>query len=305
MYALVTFFSLLTLLAVRKNWSPILIAIMVSVGLLLDYAYFWSLVPIWLLGFWQAWQVGQPKKFATVIGLTTGILPFMIWQIWRMPYFQAGLNGILWMNDVLYPSFFLPFFLGTHTTTWLTASTLAYILVTLWLQRRHLTRYSLVWYLVGSSLLLIEATYIISLIKQPLLHLRSMQIVGLSMTLLWGVVLAESRQRWIGLSLLLVTALLIPQLFKQNSLILLTEFYPWKRIKTTIVTQRENSGGELFITAHPNSTSPLLYESLLYNLDGKETLGDRPTPYTAGLPTYDQSACKKIWSVYAVVELCR
>ncbi len=305
MYALVTFFSVLTLLAVRKNWSPILIAGFVSVGLLLDYAYFWSLIPIWLLGFWQAWQTGRSTRFATVLGLTVGTIPFIIWQIWRLPYFQAGLNGILWMNDVLYPGFFLPFFLGTHITTWLTIITLCYVLATLLLRRHRLNRYALAWWLVGSSLLLIEATYIVSLVKQPLLHVRSLQIVGLSMTLVWGVVLAEAKQRWIGLGILLGTAFLVPQLFKHNSLKLLTEFYPWRMAKKSIAAQHHQSDDKLYITDDPSSPSPMLYYGLLYSLDGKEMLGDTPTPYVAGLPSKDHTTCKKIWSNYAIVQLCR
>lgn len=303
MYALVTFFSLLTLLAVRKNWSPVVLAVFVSCGLLLDYAYFWSLIPIWLLGFWQAWVSGQHKKIFTLIGLTTGIVPFIVWQIWRLPYFQAGLNGILWMNDLLYPSFFLPFFLGTHTSLWLTVGTLCFASIVLWLQRQRLKQYFLVWWILGFAVLLLESTYIFSLLKQPLLHVRSLQIAGLSITLLWGILLSEPKLRWLGLGLLLATAVAVPYLFRQNALSLLTEFYPWKESKKAITNQYEQ-GDTLYISADPQSPSPLLYTGLLYSLDGKEMVGDLPIPYVIGTPTHNQSNCKKIWKTYAVVELC-
>ena len=304
MYALVTFLSLFTLLAVRKNWSPLLLALLVSCGLLLDYAYFWSLIPMWLLGFWQAWSDGHRKKVSTLIGLTIGTLPFMAWQIWRLPYFQAGLNGILWMNDLLYPSFFLPFFLGTHTSLWLTISTICYILGLLWLQRHKLNRYLLVWWIMGFALLLVESTYIFSLIKQPLLHVRSLQIVGLSVTLLWGIALTEPKFRWLGLGILCMTAIAVPHLFQHNALALLTEFYPWNVSKKVIISQYKQ-GDTLYISADPKSPSPLLYTGLLYSLDGKEVMGDAPTPYVIGTPPDSQTNCKKIWNVYAVVELCQ
>lgn len=304
MYAFIPFLSLLTLIAIRKNWSPYVLTLLASVGLLLDYAYVWSFGLIWVWSFWQTWHTNDQKKMHQLLAFTLGTLPFGIWQIWRLPFFQAGLNGILWMNDVLRPDFFIPFFLGTHSTTWLTTITFVYLAVALWLQRRQLDQYSLVWWLLGGSALLVEATYIFSLLQQPLLHMRSMQIVGLSITLLWGVALTEPKVRWIGIGLLLTAAATVVPLFRLNSLVLLTEFYPWKYMRTTFINQQKQTGGQLYVTAQPNTSSPLHYQSLLYSLDGKETWNSTPIHYITERPPAQLTNCKVIWEVFAKIEVC-
>lgn len=304
MYALVTLLSLATLLAVRKKSRPLLLFVLACAGLLLDYAYVWSYILIWWLAFYHSWRGGNRRQLATLIGLTLGAIPFLIWQCWRWPYFQAGLNGILWMSDVLYPSFFLPFFLGTHANIWLTGMAVMLISISLWTQRRHLIHYPIVWWLLGGSLLILESTYIFSMIKQPLLHPRSLQIVGITMCLIWGVALHQ-KLRGLGLLILITGAFAVPILFQRNSLKLLTEFYPWKNTRNMFASQLEHEGSTLFITPHPESPSPLLHQGLLYTLNGKERLGDKPIPFMPSQPTDNKENCKVIWNLYVVAHLCQ
>ncbi len=310
MYALVAFMTVLQLWSIRRATNPFLIAVIAAAGLMIDYGFFWSYCMIWLLLAIITWLQPTKLKCLQLLGLTAGVIPFALWQMQRMSLFQAGINGILWMSPHLRFDFFVPFFLGTHNTVWLSVITLAVLLISLKPLYPKYQKNLLFWWWLGSSFVLLDFTLMYSAIKQPLFHPRSLQFIGLAVSFYWALLLQHKKWRLMALVLLTTQALMLVVLFNQGAYHLLIEFYPWQQIKKSFgYALKSQPNSILHIEPLPKSPSPLLTEGLLYTLQGKEKIGDAQIPYVRDpidtMSLQPRSDCNVIWDNYALVNLCK
>jgi hypothetical protein len=306
MYAMVAFWTLLQLYAVRKPFAPVLVWLIAAAGLLIDYGFFWSYVAIWLLAAYQTWQSQRKNDLITLLSLTLGSIPFVIWQLGQAEFFQAGINGILWMQGKLTPDFFVPFFLGTHSYVLLTSATLLIWILAFWKLPATWKHNSLLWWWILASIVLIDFTLIYSAIKQPLLHPRSLQFIGLAVSFGWAVVLSQPKWRLISLATLLCSAFAMLGNFDSNkALQLLIEFYPWSYLRSPINAQLEkNPNLELFVSSASDSPSPMLTEGIVYTFAGKEKLGQAPIPMTQLTERKKDDQCFDLTVTYVNLQAC-
>lgn len=306
MYAVVAFWTLLQLYAVRKPFSPVVVWLITAAGLLIDYGFFWSYVAIWALAAYQAWQTQRKNDLVTLVSVTLGALPFAIWQLNRAAVFQAGINGILWMQGLLTPDFFIPFFLGTHGSFVLTLATVIIWIIAIWKLPSTWKHTPLLWWWLLASFVLIDVTLIYSAIKQPLFHPRSLQFIGLAVSFGWAVALSQPRWRLISLATLLLSAFAMPGNFNPSKAVqLLVEFYPWQHLYQPVSVQLEkNPNLELFVSSTADSPSPMLTEGIIYTLAGKEKLGQKHIPVTKLFESKKEETCFDLATVYVHFQAC-
>lgn len=260
---------------------------------------------IWILMAVMVWQSGKKREFSNLTALTLGGFPFAIWQISKLSVFQAGINGILWMETSLAPSFWGPFFLGTHTVWPLTLATILLWLKAAWKLPSAWRHSILGWWWLLASFLVLDFTLIYSVLKQPLLHTRSLQFIGLAVGFCWAVVLCQRRWRVIGLVILVVSTLTTTNLFTAQPLQLLLEFYPWQNLRHSIEPAvYDNPHIKLYAKSMSNSPSPLLLEGLLYTFEGKEKIAQTAIPVTAVMDTKETGNCVNFWQAFVVLQGC-
>ncbi len=305
MYALVSFLTLLQLWSVRKPVHPVVVGMIAAIGLMVDYGFFWSYAMIWCLVAFMAWKDSKGRHLQTLIGMTVGAVPFVVWQLGRMELFQAGINGILWMKTSLSPTYFVPFFLGTHTNLWFTAATVVIWAAVAWKLPKAWKHSHLLWFWLVGSVVLIDATLLYSVWKQPLFHPRSLQFVGLAVSFYWAIVLCQPRWRPIGLVVLMASTLAIPLLFKNQAHLVLVEFYPWQQLRKSVMLHLEKQPqAHLFAISQPNTPSPLLTKGLIYTLAGKEKVSQPPVTITElNQPNTDPS-CQNLWVRFVQIQSC-
>lgn len=183
-------FYLLTLRQSRK----VLLAFLLlnTLGLYFDYGFVWYFFPINLFIIYHAFRYAKEKntlnlKNFLLPSLGSLVLYTMIWLPQFRRYYREALIGVDWIRYYIYPTFFVPFFLGAaHGNSLLVIVMGIFLLVgsiCLFLKKQK----ALVYFFPASSLGVLYFTFIFSAFISPVLHVRNLQIVGLAVIVLYAL----------------------------------------------------------------------------------------------------------------------
>lgn len=243
-------------------------------GLYFDYGFLWYFLPLILVLIILPLLYKQKIPIKPL--LISWFLSFSVWAIIWLPFlfhnWRTGLNGINWIQSFLSPKFFIPYFIGSHQNwpiTLLLFFSILYggILI-------YQSKWTVVKLIISSSLISSLVTYIISIIYQPIFHVRSMQILGLAVIFCLAAFLNNLYQQkqylLIGVFIfcLIINFWLAVNLifFKPQSLLI--SFFGWKPIIKQLKIEKSDL---LVLEPKPDLPMSLLLWGLKYTLAGKES----------------------------------
>ena len=284
MYSIVVTFILLSLLILDTNINNrhgqklipwIFFTIINTVGLYIDYSYFWYFIPLVLFIFIFSIVKKSRKYFLASFSLFISGLLFLLIHPSLISTYGQGIAGIVWAKPYFSPTFFIPYFLGTHKNTFFTVILL--IFSSLGLNTIiHRKPFSLiVAVLLFSSGFSLCSTFVYSLFISPIFHVRSLQVVGIAIIVLLGFSIDNFRKRFRTHFILLLCTImvmnfaLILQIFPRSPGQFLVSFFPWKRIINTLDTN--NTKIIRYRETFKKLPTPLLLWGLQYTLNGKES----------------------------------
>jgi len=205
MYSIIVTFILLSLLILDKNinnrhkqkLSPwIIFTIVNTVGLYIDYSYFWYFIPLTLFIFILSILKRSQQYFLITFSLFISGLLFLLIHPTFISTYKQGIDGITWVRPFLKPTFFVPYFLGTHKNTFFTIV----LLIFSFLGLRTLIRlkpFSLIpAVLTFSSAFSASLTLVYSRFVSPLFHVRSLQVLGITTIVLIGLSIHNFRKHF-------------------------------------------------------------------------------------------------------------
>lgn len=148
------------------------------VGLYFDYAYLWYLFPLTILlghSYWLKKKTDKPVVKATILSW----LAFIPWLPTFISNFSQGVNGVSWNANLIYPAFFVPYFLGTHTNQVLTIVLLILCLGGGYIVCKKQKNISARFF-ISAGVISGLASLIAASIVGPIFHVRNLQIIGLA-----------------------------------------------------------------------------------------------------------------------------
>lgn len=162
----------------KKNFS--LLLVVNTIGLFFDYGFLFYFLPI------AVWLCMEEKRRSKLSAFLLSFLIFAVfWGKSFVFYFSAGLEGIAWIKDFTSPSFFIPFFLGSHSLLIFTIFFLCLLVVGIYAIFKNKKTNS--WKdLLGVALFSLIFNMVISYLDTPILHVRSLQIVGIAVLILYA-----------------------------------------------------------------------------------------------------------------------
>lgn len=276
-----------------KRWK--LFTLVNIIGLYFDYGFFWYLAPLVFL-------VWHNKKMFWSLAISLSL--FSLWVPFN--FFRGGLMGITWLKDFIAPDFFIPYFLGTHEHLAMTLLFLSLAALGLILLRRTKLREPVIIIFFPAAVSLV-ATLIFSYLFSPLLHERSLQIVGLATLFLislgiYQVFLHQRLIAWFIGGLYLLNFFLAVSLFFTHPGKMMVDFLPWKTLKAQKI-EKTDIRFVIFKVKDKSVLSPIIW-GLKYSLWGKETLGSRQIPvFTVGEKS--TSNCQMIYDQELQIYGCR
>lgn len=278
-------FSLLTLLDLDNNLTKknligwLKFTVINFLGLYIDYAYVWYFVPCAIF-FLSYLSIKRDKKFyfSLYSFVWSGILLAIIAPT-ALITSKFGINGILWTVNYVSPNFFIPFFLGSHTTLFFS---LAFLALFVWGLYSYINLYKFNFpslLIIFSGIFSIVATLIYSHFFQPLFHVRSLQIVGLMVVVLYyfGIINIPKRYKRYIYSLVIVGVLinfvLVNKTIIESPGRVIIDYFPWRRILNT--TNLDGINVVRYKIVRPLPTQ-MLIKGLEYTLNGNENIGRHP-----------------------------
>jgi len=194
----------------EKKKKGLLLMLASGMGLFFDYGYLWYFIP--LTGYLLLKRKKYSKQLISVGG--SWLLFGVIWIKTFITNFIAGLKGIEWLGEYGFDriDFFLPFFIGAaHRKSIFFFLFLLYMLVigiVLWLVEKNKKEMEKI-VLLGALVSLV-VSYFVTVRFTPLLHVRSLQIVGLAVLLLQSRILVWMvRKKYYWLTGLIILGLVI------------------------------------------------------------------------------------------------
>jgi hypothetical protein len=168
----------------EKKKKGLLLVTVSWLGLLFDYGYLWYFVP--LTGYLLLKKGKYRQQLIAVGGVW--VLFGVTWLKQFMTNFREGLERIEWLGEYGFDKieFFLPFFIGVaHRKSILLFLFLFYLLgmgILLWLMDKNKRVIEKI--VLMGALVSLVVSYYVTIKFTPLLHVRSLQIVGLAVLLL-------------------------------------------------------------------------------------------------------------------------
>jgi hypothetical protein len=252
-----------------------------TLGLYIDFSFLWYFLPVslWLCGM----AVINRKIKNTILCISTFVsgLVFLVLHPTLMQTYTRGIEGIEWMKPYLNPTFFVPYFLGTHTN-WIVTAIFIILCIAGFIRLFSSTNRSIIMNsIVCSAIVSVLGTLLYSYAFTPLFHVRSLQIAGISVIVLIGFAIADIRGAyktyiylllgWVVLLNFAVIVFLIPVQPQQ----FLINYFPWKNILSH-VSLRENQ--ILRYKALPELPTPILFWGLTYSIKGNESYPPKLIP---------------------------
>lgn len=280
------------------------------IGLYLDFAFIWFFVPSSLF---ILINLFFKKSFTTFSYLALSYVASCLLFILASPRIieasKGGVNGIEWMASYTKLSFYGPYFLGSHTNVFMTYVFLAFavfgfIVVLLTRNTPHVVKM-----LLFSATASLVFTLIYSHYVRQLFHVRSLQVVGLSVIFLYyyflDFVVKKFRKKII---LFLSILLIVSNLFiTGNTLIknpgrVIIDFFPWR----DVLNKMDLNGIEVVkYTVDPNLPTKMLIYGLEYTLEGNENIGRHRIDLEQYDIFLDEKDCKLFHESYLKLYACK
>jgi hypothetical protein len=168
----------------RDNLHKLLFIIISILGLLFDYGYIFYFIPLFTIEYLKILQ--KRKSGDWLIPFVASFVVYIfLWGKTFNNFFVYGLNGVKWISRFTAPSFFVPYFLGSYQNQILTCFMLIILVFGLYLIfKKHL---KIQIGFVHISLISLIVCILIGIFVSPILHVRSLQVVGLTVLLLQSV----------------------------------------------------------------------------------------------------------------------
>ena len=276
MYTGVVTLILLSLLFWKKNnFKALFIAL--SFGLLFDYGFLWFYIVFLLFQFYKL--IESKKKIIdlkkkTVVTILSSI-SFILWRLWTPTTLQSGIGGISWMLPYLKPSFYYPYFAGTHHPILFLIFLFSFgFFMYRFFKLKSSYKNNILLELWLGSLGLMSVLLIVSVLYSPIFHVRSLQIVSLFAIFIFSQIISISKKREIiGIFVFLVINLIYTVLLHyKHPGRLLIQFFPGKRIHQELSKQ---SLDKVSYSYKGKLATPLLEWGLRYTFLGKESFISR------------------------------
>jgi len=261
-------------------------------GLYIDYTFIWYFVPAAIFSLLY-FAVKKDRKLYYLFYSYIWSCLFFVFAIPSIFITSSwGINGIKWMAGYISPGFFIPFFLGSHTTL---LFTLVFLLLLTWgiynLIRSRIYNFTF-FAVVFSSLFSLILTLIYSHFFTPLFHVRSLQIVGFSVVLFYyfGLTILPQKIKpyvvGIIVPLFLCNFILVNNLIIKSPGSVIIDYFPWRDILDS--TDLGSTKTVKYKINRKLPTLMLLY-GLEYTLKGNENIGRK----SVSLGVYKESGDNK------------
>lgn len=171
-----------------KKTTLFAFAVVNFIGLLIDYGFIWymGLLGLFLL-IRSSPRAGRNRwlPFLWSASGSTGLF-LLFWFPHMQRYFLQGMGEVAWLTPYTSPSFFIPFFLGAAHGFWPYVGVLSVFVIAGGVLTLPLNN-PLPRFLTVAASGVLAAAYIVSVFVSPVLHVRNLQIVGLTVLLLYAV----------------------------------------------------------------------------------------------------------------------
>ena len=276
-------------------------------GLYIDYAFVWYLVPatIFTLTYF-AIKKDRGFYYSLYSFIWCG-LSFVIFAPQSFLKAQYGVRGIAWMLKYTNPNFYLPFFLGTHTTM---LFSLIFLILFVWgsyklIKNIHNFTFLLIVFSASFSLVV---TLVYTHFFQPIFHVRSMQIVGIMVLLMFYFGLVNIPKIYKQYIYPLMVFVVLFNFVLVNKTIIgspgnvIVDYFPWRRILNA--TNLDGIDTVKYKIIKPLPTQMLL-KGLAYTLDGNENIGRAPIKLQEYSVAEENVNCEKFYEKLLILYKCR
>jgi hypothetical protein len=254
------------------NW--VFFTILNFVGLYVDYSYFWYFIPFTLV-------VGTYlfiKKHRILPFFASSAIPSILMFFSAYPQFifniNAGFKGIMWARDFTNPVLSTPFFLGTVNNLLFAGVFLTLFVYGVFVLVKQKGKNKIIKFFLLASLVSYLFTYLYSIFVTPLFHLRSLQVVGISVIFIYffGIrdVFIKKRYLFFGLFAVcyLVNFILVVKTVLNKPSDIFVYPFVWRD-----VLNKENLVGVKFVRYKVNEDkADMSVFALKYELEGKENV---------------------------------
>ncbi|MFH1971781.1 MAG: glycosyltransferase family 39 protein [Patescibacteria group bacterium] len=283
MYSLIVSFILLSIYIFDKGVNRkreekmpfwIIFTAVNFIGLYIDYSYLWYFIPLTLFSLmFSAIKKNQKFFLISLSLLLSGVLFLLIHPSFITTYKQ-GIEGITWAKPYLSPNFFIPYFLGTHKNVFLTVTFIIFSLLGIKIAVNSKSFPIIVSVLVLSSVFSLCFSLFYSLFFSPLLHVRSLQIVGIALIVLISfpihyICLNISKYLFLLFYIVIfINFIVVVQTIIFSPGKVLISFFPWKKVVSSLDTKNTK---KIQYQINQQLPTPLLLWGLEYTLKGKES----------------------------------
>ncbi len=157
----------------RKN---LLFSIINIYGLYFDYAFVWYLIPLTLLILYQTFKKIKNSKL-TLIYIVSTWLVFALWIPTFLTTYKNGIEAINWTARFTTPTFFLPYFLGSHNNIFITIFIMFFSLYGIFIT--FLKDKTSAQFFISARLSSGFLAFVLSFFVGSIFHVRNLQIVAL------------------------------------------------------------------------------------------------------------------------------
>ena len=183
-------FYLLTLPQTRKILFAFLI--LNAFGLYFDYGFIWYFCSLVIFIVYQTCESAKGKKtinlkYFLVPTIGSACFYILVWGFQFISRFHEALAVVNWIRFYTSPSFIIHFFLGTAhgINAFFIVLGLQFIIGSLYLLRKK--QNVLFYFFPISSIMTLCFTSVFSVFISPILHVRNLQIVGLSVIIIYAL----------------------------------------------------------------------------------------------------------------------
>ena len=284
MYTLVLTAILLSLILYQKakiHYTYLITFTLINtVGLYIDYGFFWYFFPLTLLLCIKTLLHFRQYRTLFLSTLISAVL-FIGCFPDAFTYYFRGVESIQWMAQYMSPDFVIPYFFGTHIlypALPFLILLFVYGIYILWTQYR---RNPMLQLLTFTAIFSLAASLLYSLSGQIVFHVRSLQIVALYILIISALALhwLYTKHKYIifaGLLLVVITnCYFVTNIIIHQPRRVLVSPFPWKNIINAIPVSQVNYVA--YRQTHELPT-PLLLWGLQYTLNGNESLFSKKIP---------------------------
>jgi len=189
MYTGLTTFILISLyLFQSKLTSKNILALFITslAGLFFDYGFVFYFLPLIIWAWIRTFKEGEENILTKAFTISISLLVYaIIWGPNFLSNFREGLGGIEWVKDFTGFSFFTPYFLGFHSNILFSFVFFGLMVYGVFLNffRKSFILSKILFF--ASSISLVSSA-IISWLFTPFLHVRSLQIIGITVIIFYA-----------------------------------------------------------------------------------------------------------------------